>query len=453
MINFKKISLTLAVATALSFSGCGSSSSDTPVDSNNNKGKTITGIIEGNGYAKNDIINRFLNSIVTPAYAINLNSPDTIVVMYNNGESQKEFPINADGSFEIDTSLFNKNDLVILVVNKANKKVFGNLNLATNSDAKLDYFDKSKLTDNLALGTIDTENNCSSSTTLSNTSAFSNDDLEKLEKIAIADDAMVMSVNNFLSPGFGTEVLSYMDLGTKATMTNQFNDLSNFSKANNFNRNSFGFYGEGSTWKNTNYTNVKIYPPSSINYKTNRNDNGFSLQADANSPITSNYRNIDDGDNGAFFQFPAIDNFPTGNWIVKVAGSDDIKAQFIFAGIDAFDKNGKIKVPVPKIKISTDSSDIITAIEIKWYLYKDGTYIQASEDLLNNLAARGGEGAVMFECKYNNQSSHVRYGSDTTTWNTTIDFSNKNININDISQIHCSFRIGQVNYKYAIQDN
>ena len=194
MINLKKISLSLAVATALSFSGCGSSSSnDTipPAGDDSSTGKTITGIVGGNGYAKNDIINRFLNSIITPLYAIDLNSPDAIIVMYDNGESQKEFPINADGSFEIDTSLLNKNDLVILVVNKANKKVFGNLNLATNSDAKLDYFDKSKLTDNLALGNIDTENNCSASTTLSSTSSFSSEDLAKMEKIAVSDNALI----------------------------------------------------------------------------------------------------------------------------------------------------------------------------------------------------------------------------------------------------------------------
>ena len=194
MINLKKISLSLAVATALSFSGCGSSSSnDTipPAGDDSSTGKTITGIVGGNGNAKNDIINRFLNSIITPLYAIDLNSPDAIIVMYDNGESQKEFPINADGSFEIDTSLLNKNDLVILVVNKANKKVFGNLNLATNSDAKLDYFDKSKLTDNLALGNIDTENNCSASTTLSSTSSFSSEDLAKMEKIAVSDNALI----------------------------------------------------------------------------------------------------------------------------------------------------------------------------------------------------------------------------------------------------------------------
>jgi len=158
MTKIKTLGISLAVATALSFSGCGSSSSDNttpPAD----ESKKITGTISGNGYAKNDIINRFLNNIITPAYAVDLNSPDKIVVMYNNGASQKEFAINADGSFKIDTSLLDKNDLVILVVNSTSKKVFGNLNLGTTSNAKLDFIDKSKLTGDLALGSIDTENN------------------------------------------------------------------------------------------------------------------------------------------------------------------------------------------------------------------------------------------------------------------------------------------------------
>ena len=88
MTKVKTIGLSLVVITALGFSGCGSSSSDSNNDTTN-KSIKITGTISGNGYAKNDIINRFLNNIITPAYAVDLNSPDKIVVMYNNSASQK----------------------------------------------------------------------------------------------------------------------------------------------------------------------------------------------------------------------------------------------------------------------------------------------------------------------------------------------------------------------------
>ena len=44
--------------------------------------------------------------------------PDKIIAMYNFGLSQKEFSIESDGSFEVDTNLFNKDDLVFFVVTK-----------------------------------------------------------------------------------------------------------------------------------------------------------------------------------------------------------------------------------------------------------------------------------------------------------------------------------------------
>lgn len=152
MKNIKILGISLAVITTLSFNGCGSSSSGDSIPPE--EGKKITGSITGNGYAKLDLFQKFMNGIITPAYAQDLNSPDKIVVMYDGAKAQKEFTINTDGSFEIDTGLLTKNDLVILVVRSSDKKVFGHLNLGTSSNNSLDYFDKSKLTDDLALGVL-----------------------------------------------------------------------------------------------------------------------------------------------------------------------------------------------------------------------------------------------------------------------------------------------------------
>jgi len=52
----------LVVASALSFFGCGNGSTS----STNNNGMTITGIITGNGYVSNNIIDKILNNIITP---------------------------------------------------------------------------------------------------------------------------------------------------------------------------------------------------------------------------------------------------------------------------------------------------------------------------------------------------------------------------------------------------
>ena len=61
-------------------------------------------------------------------------NPDKIVAMYNHGRSSKEFTIQSDGSFEVDTSLLDKDDLVVFVVNSSSKTIFGHLNLEASND-------------------------------------------------------------------------------------------------------------------------------------------------------------------------------------------------------------------------------------------------------------------------------------------------------------------------------
>ena len=61
-------------------------------------------------------------------------TPDKIVAMHNHGQSSKEFTIQSDGSFEVDTSILEKDDLVVFVVNSTSKTIFGHLNLSTSND-------------------------------------------------------------------------------------------------------------------------------------------------------------------------------------------------------------------------------------------------------------------------------------------------------------------------------
>ena len=131
--------IVLFILVLFSLVGCGGG--DNPSSSS----KTIiTGTIAGNGYASISVIQRVLNSLMSKAYAISSSKPNAILVMYNKGDSQKEFPINDDGSFEIDTSLLSQDDLIIFVVESINKGVLGNINLATSSSAKLDLIYTSK---------------------------------------------------------------------------------------------------------------------------------------------------------------------------------------------------------------------------------------------------------------------------------------------------------------------
>ena len=88
------------------------SKKDSSSSSSTSASYKITGKITGNGISSR-------SSLVTSSTS----SPDKIVAMYNHGRSSKEFAIQSDGSFEVDTSLLNKDDLVVFVVNSTSKTI------------------------------------------------------------------------------------------------------------------------------------------------------------------------------------------------------------------------------------------------------------------------------------------------------------------------------------------
>ena len=110
------------------------SKKDSSTSSSSSVSYKITGKITGNGISSR-------SSLVTSSTS----SPDKIVAMYNHGRSSKEFTIQSDGSFEVDTSLLNKDDLVVFVVNSTSKTIFGHLNLEASNDEKLELLDTSKM--------------------------------------------------------------------------------------------------------------------------------------------------------------------------------------------------------------------------------------------------------------------------------------------------------------------
>ena len=87
------------------------SKKDSSSSSSSSASYKITGKITGNGISSR-------SSLVTSSTS----SPDKILAMYNHGQSSKEFTIQSDGSFEVDTSILNKDDLVVFVVNSTSNE-------------------------------------------------------------------------------------------------------------------------------------------------------------------------------------------------------------------------------------------------------------------------------------------------------------------------------------------
>ena len=129
----KVLSIILISLYSLTFISCAKKSSDD--SSSTTTTDTSTAIKITGKVSSSETSSR--SSLVTSSTS----SPDKIVAMYNHGQSSKEFTIQSDGSFEVDTSLLNKDDLVVFVVNSTSKTIFGHLNLEASNDEKLELLD------------------------------------------------------------------------------------------------------------------------------------------------------------------------------------------------------------------------------------------------------------------------------------------------------------------------
>ena len=200
------------------------SKKDSSSSSSSSASYKITGKITGNGISSR-------SSQATSSTS----SPDKIVAMYNHGQSSKEFTIQSDGSFEVDTSLLNKDDLVIFVVNSTSKTIFGHLNLEASNDEKLELLDTSKMEKDLELGEVDCADNCSSAETLSTTTSFKSSELENLQNISRSDDPVALYSNNWRNPNLDASASIQFSLDNLTNVINNYGNIDNFSKTNNYN--------------------------------------------------------------------------------------------------------------------------------------------------------------------------------------------------------------------------
>ena len=268
------------------------SKKDSSSSSSTSASYKITGKITGNGISSR-------SSLATSATS----TPDKIVCMYNHGQSSKEFTIQSDGSFEVDTSLLDKNDLVIFVVNSTSKTIFGHLNLKASNDEKLELLDTSKMEKDLSLGNVDSTDNCSSTETLSTTTSFKSNELDNLQKISRNDDPVALYSNNWRNPNFDASANISFSLDNLTNVINNYSSVDNFSKTNNYNGIGPTITGQldsaGSLYTDNsspftdtgNAVTAYLYPPSAIKHSdkqpssTSPTSDNLSYDADNTTPI------------------------------------------------------------------------------------------------------------------------------------------------------------------------
>jgi len=418
----------------------------------------ITGKISGSGASSR-------SSFATSSAS----TPDKILAMYNHGKSSKEFTIQSDGGFEVDTSLLNKDDLVIFVVNSTSKTILGHLNLEASNDEKLELLDTSKMEGDLSLGDVDCADNCSSGETLSTTTSFKSSELDNLQKISRSDDAVALFSNNWRNPNLDARLSIGFTLDNLTNVINNYGNIDNFSKTNNFkgmgpkingNLDSVGsLYTDNSTpFTDASGITAYWYPPSAIKHSnkqisiTTSSDN-MSYDADNTTPIGLRSRDTvwwsNDGKtigvNG-----PEVSAFPTGDWRLTYTDNTSI-GNFEFVGADPFDNESKFKALIPSLKVNSDnSSGKLTSINLKFYTQSStGSFDNVSTTFVETIAWN-------IFCSYNLKSgTNTSYnfpGSDMniSTSITEYEFSpNSDLQTNDLSSISCSYQIGQAHYSFS----
>ena len=406
-------------------------------------------------------------------------SPDKILAMYNHGRSSKEFTIQSDGSFEVDTSLLNKDDLVVFVVNSTSKTIFGHLNLGASNDEKLELLDTSKMEKDLELGEVDCADNCSSAETLSTTTSFKSSELDNLQMISRSDDPVALYSNNWRNPNLDATVSIQFTLDNLTNVINNYGNIDNFSKTNNYNGmgprvtgqfdsagslytdNSSPFTGGGcissSLCINGQAISAFLYPPSAIKHSnqqpttTSPTSDNLSYDADKTTPIGLRSRDtVWWSNDGKTIQVngPQVNVFSAGDWKLTYTDNSSM-GNFEFVGADPFDNASTFKAFIPSLKVNSDSSGKLTSINVKYYS-------QSSSGIFDNVSTTFLETVAWnIFCSYvlstDNNTSYNIPGSDynTSTTNTEYEFTpTSDLQTNDLQRIICNYQIGQAKYSF-----
>ena len=436
------------------------SKKDSSSSSSSSVSYKITGKITGNGISSR-------SSLATSATS----TPDKIVAMYNHGQSSKEFTIQSDGSFEVDTSLLNKDDLVVFVVNSTSKTIFGHLNLEASNDEKLELLDTSKMEKDLELGEVNSADNCSSEETLSTTTSFKSSELDNLQKISRSDDPVALYSNNWRNPNLDAPVSIQFTLDNLTNVINNYGNIDNFSKTNNYNgmgpRVTGQFDSAGSLYTDNsspftdtgNAVTAYLYPPSAIKHSdkqpssTSPTSDNLSYDADNTTPIGLRSRDtVWWSNDGKTIQVngPQVNVFSAGDWKLTYTDNSSM-GNFEFVGADPFDNASTFKAFIPSLKVNSDnSSGKLTSINVKYYRQSStGSFENVSTTFFETVAWNI---FCVYVLKTDTNNSINFPGSDNgniSTSSTEYEFApTSDLQTNDIQRIICNYKIGQAQYSF-----
>ena len=369
-------------------------------------------------------------------------TPDTIVAMYNHGQSSKEFTIQSDGSFEVDTSLLNKDDLVVFVVNSTSKTIFGHLNLEASNDEKLELLDTSKMEGDLSLGDVDCSDNCSSGETLSTTTSFKSSELENLQNISRSDDAVALFSNNWRNPTIESYISTVFPIGSISNLGDNYTAVDNFSKTNTFSGMHPLFYANLD-----NISGLYLYPPSTIQYAGTSNSDNMTHSADNSTPMNINccFSNYSSSGRVSTISAPYTGSFPSGDWRLTYTDNTTF-GNFQFVGGEPFDNASKFKVFIPSLKVNTDSSGKWLSIYLKFYKQSSsGVNESVNYSFFKTLVHSEFCTYVLDSDGYSKNMTLSNMSSTDTVWEISPKTDEQ---FSDVNRIICNYMVGQAKYSF-----
>ena len=395
----KVISITIF---PLILTSCLNGSSSSPTASSTNT-VNISGAF-GNSYSYNR--NPILEFIFTSAYA-GFGKVNNIIAIpvsqnYVAFEFAKKFNVNSDGTFSlnlekyiVDEQGINHKVSWIMLIDRSDGKV-DFLSIQSNNDSLINFPVGDFSNNNFDLGNIENIGDEGVSNISVNDLPV-NLDVESLSNLVKFDDIVKSAVNIYIN-NYNKPQDEWIMNTLHVVSSGDYNKINtSYSIASNFEGYAFHIHANPNNTISKNFSyicnNTKIlelYPSGTISaggqaYDSNnplksngsqiqnRTDGGqecrsgnFYIRKDSNGDTTINFIT---GDNKT--QLANTIPIPQGYFELKL--DNQVIGKFEYSYSLPLTTDGKLKLPIPSIKLDLDNNNRVLGIYVKWYFYNEDT--------------------------------------------------------------------------------
>lgn len=430
-------------------SGCGGSSSsdgDAPSAGDTGGELKISGELLDTGLVRTNWFDGICNRLVHSAYAVG-GKPDKIVSVSKDGSVLDTYDVADDGAFEIGLSEIEDETFSLFVVNTVSGHIVGHINLGNgDNDETLDIFDGSTIKRDLALGALNINN--LTGPNIEGLNAFGSSDKAFLKAVSVNDDATVSHRNKLTNTGVSSYLAIAFHLASVADITDQYFDISGFSKETNFKGMMplFYYHGEGANA----LENISLYPPEGILHSDPNNtkdDFKCELPSDRNTGIEKKVVYSASRDM-VTIETAYVDSLPKGEWTLKNADTDGLLGAFVFSDMKPFNNSGVFKSFVPIPKINTNADGVVTSLNLQFRRYDNSGaklinkhfFDTLCENLLISYVVAGSSETQ------NMTLLEVNDGDDELTFNTS-----DAVDISKLERVIISYEIGEAKYQFVAE--